>query len=109
MTDDMADVLRAIADGRWRTIDGLAASLGWPRRSVEEAIEQLRLAYEPVIGGNTGVRLSDSPLEVRAYAQDRRRRLISIAKGTRALLTTARRMEAAEAAKVGLTLWDTAA
>lgn len=106
MTDDMADVLRQIGDGRWRTIDGLAASLGWPRRAVEEAIQQLRLAHYPILGGSAGIRLSDDYREVRAQAQDLRGRIVTQARTARAMLTTARRMEAAEAAKVGLTLWE---
>jgi hypothetical protein len=86
-------VADTIADGRWRTIDFLAHTLSVPRRSIEEAIQHLRLTGHPVIGGDSGVRMSDSASEVRAYAQDRRRRLVSIAQGTRALLNTARRME----------------
>lgn len=93
MTDLDALVIAKLADGRWRLIDGLAADLRVPRRLIEDSIERLRLEYQPIIGGNQGVRLSDSPTEVRAYADDRNRRLVQIAKGTRALKTAARRME----------------
>ena len=94
MTVDLGPpVLAKLTDGRWRTIENIALGLAVPRRSIEDAIQQLRLAGHPLVGGETGVRLSDSPSEVRAYAQDRRRRLVSIAQGTRALLNTARRME----------------
>lgn len=86
-------VLAAIADGRWHVLGLLANALGTSRRSVEEAVESLRLSGQPIIGGNEGIRLSDSSSEVRSYAQDRRRRLVSISKGTRALLHTARRMD----------------
>lgn len=101
-----ARLLSALSHRRWTTIAYLAESLGWPRRAVEEGIELARLGGAPIIGGNDGVKLSDDPREVRAYAEDRRRRLVSIAKGTRALLTTARRMEAPGPQT---TLWDTAA
>lgn len=95
MTDNLDQhVLAHLRDERWRLIDTLAAICEVPRRSIEEAIERLRLSGQPVIGGASGVRLTRDPREVRAYAEDRRRRLVSIAKGTRALLRTARRMEA---------------
>lgn len=93
MTDLDALVLARLEGGRWHLIDGLAHELDVPRRAIEDSVERLRLEYHPIIGGNTGLRLSDSSSEVRAYAQDRRRRLVSIAKGTRALLATARRMD----------------
>lgn len=88
------DVLSALSDGKWRVIDGLARDLHVPRRAIEDAVETLRLEHHPIIGGANGLRLSNSSREVRAYAEDRRRRLVSIARGTRALLTTARRMDA---------------
>jgi len=102
MTELEERVLARLSDGRWRIIGFLAESLGVPRRSIEAAIEALRLAGHPIIGGDTGVRLSDSASEVREYAQDRRRRLVSVHRGTRALLATARRMEGVRE----LRLWD---
>lgn len=99
-----APVLGVLAHGRWTTLAHIAETLGWPRRSVEKAVEILRLGGWPVIGSDEGVKLSDDAREVRAYAEDRRRRLVSISKGTRALLATARRMEGPQT-----TLWETAA
>lgn len=93
MTDIERHLLAHLQDGRWRIIDTLKDTLGCSRRAVEDAIENLRLEGHPIVGGATGVRLSDDHREVRAYAEDRRRRLVSISKGTRALLTTARKME----------------
>lgn len=98
----MSPVVDALArHGRWQTIAGLCADLGMSRRDVEAAIEAARLAGEPVIGSGEGVRYTTDPREVRAYAEDRRRRLVSIAKGTRQLLRTARRLEGS----VQETLW----
>lgn len=74
-------------------MDSLAEQLHVPRRAIEDAIQQLRLDGHPVVGGDNGVKLSTDSREVRAYAEDRRRRLVSISKGTRALLATARRMD----------------
>ena len=95
MTDpELAErVLARLHDGRWHLLHGLAAAFVVPRRAVEQAIEDLRLAGQPIIGGSAGVRLSDRPSEVREYAQQRRRRSHEISKGTRQLLHTANRME----------------
>jgi hypothetical protein len=101
MTDNLDQhILAHLAGGRWWLIGtdngevGLTYVTAAKRRAVEDAIQRLRLAGHPIVGGDAGVKLTSDPLEVRAYAQDRRRRLVSIAKGTRALLNTARRMEA---------------
>jgi biotin operon repressor len=105
----MTDLLAVLYSAdQWHTIDDLARRLRMPRRAVENAIEHLRLEGTPIVAGNDGVRISTSAAEVREYAQDRRRRLVSIAKGTRKLLATARRMQEAEDAKGHLTLWDAA-
>lgn len=86
-------LLHSAEAGEWSTIAEIAQRLGWSRRSVEEAIEDLRLAGEPIIAGPQGVRISNDAAEIRAYARGRRHRLASIAKGTRSLLRTARRLD----------------
>jgi len=96
-------VLARLADGRWRLLDALAASIGASRREAEEAIENLRLAGHPIVGGNTGIKLTDDALELRAYAQSRRSRALQIARGTRALLHAANRLEGHAAGQK--TLW----
>lgn len=94
--NDLLALLNSSEAGEWHTIAELSQRLGWPRRTVEEAIEDARLDGEPIIAGKDGVRLSTDPDEIRAYARGRRHRLASIAKGTRSLLRTARRLDAVQ-------------
>ena len=108
MTELLA-LLHSSEAGEWHTIDEIARRLKWPRRAVENHIEILRLEGEPIIAGDQGVRLTTDPNELREYAQGRRRRLVSIAKGTRKLLSTARRMQEAKDAEDHLTLFGGAA
>ena len=89
--------------GEWFTIDELARRMGCPRRTVENAIENLRLSGEPIIAGNEGVRLTDNPRELGEYVEARRRRAAEIHRGTMRLRTTLRRMEQGD-----LTLWGAA-
>ena len=98
---DLLALLHAAEAGEWHTIAELSGRLGWTRRVVEEAIEALRLGGEPIIGGAHGVRLSSDAAEIREYARGRRSRLASIARGTRSLLQTARRLDATQP-----TLWQ---
>ena len=97
MTDLAARVLTLLRDGRWRLLSGLAELLDVDRRLIEEAVEELRLAGEPIVGGNAGIRLTDNPIELRAYIAQRRGRAFAIAKGTRQLRHTANRMESGNA------------
>lgn len=96
-------VLDRLADGRWRLLDGLAESIGVSRREMEETVENLRLAGHPIVGGPTGIKLTDDSLELRAYAHSRRNRALAIARGTRSLIHTANRMEGRTAGQ--RTLW----
>lgn len=86
-------LLHSLEANEWATIQEISERAHLPRRAVEGALEDLRLQGVPVIAGADGVRLSNDPEEVRQYALGRRRRLVSIAKGTRALLTAARRLD----------------
>ena len=95
MTDLLA-LLNSMEANEWATIEELTQRLHWPRRVVEESIEALRLRGEPIIAGAHGVRLSSDADEIRAYARGRRSRLASIARGTRSLLRTARRLDAVQ-------------
>ena len=89
-------ILTSAEAGEWTTLDELRGRLGVSRRDVEDAIQDLRLKGRPIIGGAEGVKLSTSPQEIREYAASRRRRLVQVALGTRALLRTARRLDATQ-------------
>lgn len=86
----------------WRTLDEIARQLGVPRREVEQLVEGWRLAGKPIVAGARGVRWTDDPDELAAYLDARRRRLVSIYAGNRALRVTLRRMRERE----DLTLWS---
>jgi biotin operon repressor len=90
MTPVESRVLAALRDPH--TIDELRHALGYSRRDVEAAVEALRLAGEPIVGGNDGLRLTDDPDELSAYVEARRRRMASIYLGSRALRRTLRRI-----------------
>lgn len=96
-------VQTAISDGHWHTIGGLAWGLNEPRRAVEEAIESLRLQGEPIVAGNDGVKLTRDAGELATYLEGRRRRAAQIHRGTMAMRTTLRTMQAPT-----LTLWSAA-
>ena len=99
--NDLLALLHSSEANEWHTIANIATRLGCSRRVVEESLEHLRLNGEPIIAGKEGVRLSTDPAEIRAYAQGRRSRLASIARGTRSLLRTARRLDTSQP-----TLWQ---
>lgn len=103
MTPLEADVLRLLRIET--TIADLATLLEIPRRSVEETVENLRLRGEPIVAGKSGLRLTEDPAELSAYVEARRRRLVTVYRGTRALRTTLRRMQERDA----LTLWSVSA
>jgi biotin operon repressor len=86
------------------TIEELRLMLHTTRRDVEEAVESLRLAGEPIVGGADGLRLTENPEELAAYVEARRRRAVSIYLGTRALRRTAARMREVRDEQDGLTL-----
>jgi hypothetical protein len=100
------DVLRLLRIST--TIADLALLCAVPRRSVEEAVEWLRLRGEPIVGGNHGLVLTEDPDELAMYLEARRRRLVSIYAGNRALRVTLRRMRLAQDEADHLTLWDVA-
>lgn len=81
------------------TYGELAERLNIPRRSVEEAIRQMRLSGYPIITGSEGVWLSDDADEVFAAAQALSRRLVTQYRTVRAIRATARRMRVRECAQ----------
>lgn len=87
------------------TLDELRLDLRVPRRDVEAAVESLRLEGHAIVGGNDGLHLTSDPDELERYVEARRRRLVTIYLGSRALRKTARRMREA----TDLTLWGAAA
>jgi hypothetical protein len=84
------------------TIDELRLILRVPRREIEGAVEELRLRGEPIVGGSEGLRLTEDPAELEKYVEARRRRLVTIYAGTRALRRTLRYMQMER----DLTLWE---
>lgn len=81
---------------------------GASRRDIEAAVEALRLAGDPIVADNDGLRMTEDPDELRAYVDARRRRAVSIYLGTRALRKAAGRLQEAKDAEGGLTLWRVA-
>jgi len=84
------------------TIADLAILCNVSRRDIEACVEELRLKGEPIVAGNDGLRLTENAEELAAYVDARRRRLVSIYAGNRALRRTWRRMKEA----TDLTLWS---
>lgn len=76
-----------------RTIGEIAEDMGISRRTVEKAVEQMRLEGAPVISGSEGIWLTDSAEELRDAYRRLRARYIHQAIGARALLRTAQRYE----------------
>jgi biotin operon repressor len=101
-------VLTAIKGWGPLPIAEIAALCSLSRRDVESAVEELRLAGEPIVGDGRGLHLTENPDELAAYLDARRRRMASIYLGNRALRRTVTRLRDAKAASEGLTLWDVA-
>lgn len=74
-------------------IRAIAHGLRLPRRTVEEAVQQLRLLGEPLVSDGDGIRYTTDPVEVRECANKLRRRYITQALTARALRHTATRLE----------------
>lgn len=99
----MAPTLRC--NHRSRAGCGASGGLHTTRRDVEEAVESLRLAGEPIVGGNDGLRLTENPDELERYLNGRRRRMASIYLGSRSLRATLRHMREVQDEEAGLTLF----
>jgi biotin operon repressor len=82
--------------GQPATLEDLATWTASPRRLVEDAVQALRLAGQPILADGRGVWLSADPEEIRRVVRSRRRRELSIARVTRALMQTANRLEHTE-------------
>jgi len=78
---------------RARTIGSLQEQLRCTRRSVERAVEELRLSGAPICSGTEGLWLTTDAAELRAHADRLRSRAIHQLLGARALRATARRHE----------------
>lgn len=102
-TDERILVVLAVDREPW-TIKSLAWKLGLPRREVEASVERLRLNGDPIIGDAKGLRLTSDPAQLAKYLEQRRRRLVTIYAGNRALRKTLRGMESAADRAAGLTL-----
>lgn len=82
------------------TIDEIRLHTGLSRRAVEAELEDLRLAGDPIVAGPDGIRLTRDPGELARYLEQRRHRAAAIHRGTMALRSTLRSMQAP-----ALTLW----
>jgi len=88
---DALTCLRSYRNGV--TMDRLARAVGCSRRDAEAAIEALRLEGHAIVADGKGLRLTQDPVELQAYLEARRRRLVSQYKGTRALRRALRRLK----------------
>lgn len=104
MTDTEAVLAILGADGMFQP--DIAYALALPIRTVQAALQELRLAGHPIISDAGGVRLAQTAEEARTCADSLRRRAIHQLLTSRAVRRTARRMREAEDAAVRLTLWE---
>lgn len=102
MTDERV-VLSAIkAYARPVKLDQLAQLLRLPRRVIEESVQALRLAGEPLLSSADGIEYSRDPVAVAACAERLRQR-------ARTQMLTAMRLKRTAQRLNALTLWDAAA
>lgn len=87
------------------TIAELATWLHVPRRTIEAAIQDARLAGVPIVSDSNGVHLAADATEAATCADALRRRAISQLLTARALRQTARRMALDEAHVEQPSLW----
>jgi hypothetical protein len=106
VTPEAAEVLADLRDGQTWTIAALATNHGWPRRTVEACLQELRLAGEPIVTDAYGVHLARSADEVAECVAALRRRAVHQMLTARALRRTARRMREAELRVEPQSLWD---
>jgi biotin operon repressor len=64
MTDAERVLTFLAVSGAWHTLDQVAGTLTLPRRAVEEAVQELRLAGNPIATGQRGVRLARTAEEL---------------------------------------------
>lgn len=85
-------VLESLGDRAIHTIGGLAFGLDLPRRTVEEAVEELRLRGEPIVASADGIRFTENVDELATYLEARGHRAAAIHRGTMAMRDTLRRL-----------------
>ncbi len=78
-------------------IDRLSQVTGLPRRSVEAAVQELRLAGVPIVSGDGGVRIAETAAEVEDCVKRLQARAVTQLSTVRALRRTSQRMRVAEA------------
>jgi biotin operon repressor len=74
------------------SIGSLAESLQWPRRAIEQAVQDLRLQGKPIASGPAGVWLTADPDELDATYRSLRNRIKSQSVTAWALRSTSKRM-----------------
>lgn len=87
------DALTCLRSYRSLTIADLARFVRCSRRDMEAAIETLRVEGFAIVADGKGLRLTSDPVELAAYLEARRRRLVTQYRGTRALRRALRRMQ----------------
>ena len=87
------------------TLAELARATGETRRSVERAVQALRLAGHPIVTDGSGVRLAHDAGDALTCADRLRHRAIVQLLTARALRRAGQRMAATEAVREHRTLW----
>ncbi len=86
----------------------IAKCLGLSRRQVEAAVQELRLAGEPIIADGDGLRMAWTAAELARYRANFEDRLRTMVRTRRALRDTERRMRRSEAGATQTSLWGAA-
>ena len=100
-------MLLTISGETW-TIDDLRRALDLPRRAVEEAIQELRLAENPIATGQDGVRLARTADELAVSNRILGHRLSEQAATLEAQERAEARLRRAEAVRPQWPAWDVA-
>jgi hypothetical protein len=93
MTPEAREVLSTLrASGLTWKQEPLASTLDLDVRTVQRALQELRLGGSPIVSDGDGVRLATDPAEVRACAKALQRRAVHQMLTARAMRHTAVRM-----------------
>jgi len=94
--------------GSWHTIRELATALDLPRRVIEEAVQELRLAENPIATGQDGVRLARTADELASSNRVLGHRLREQAATLEAQQRAEATLRKAEAVRPQWPAWDVA-
>jgi len=94
--------------GAWHTIDDLRRALDLPRRAIEEAVQELRLAENPIATGQRGVRWARTADELAVSNRILGHRLSEQSATLEAQERAEARLRRAEAVRPRWPAWDVA-